>query len=533
MPMNTSDNFPHVPWGLAAARQLRRLLGVVMLLCCLPGSLLAADVQDVRLWSAPDYTRVVLDMDELAQYSVFALENPDRIVIDIRNARMSASLSAVDFKGSPVTGIRSAVRNDADIRIVLDLARTVNPSSFTLEANAEHKDRLVVDLYEAGQAPAVAQTVEAPVSRPSQRDIIVAIDAGHGGEDPGALAYDRKIREKDVALAISRALYERLLTVPGFQPVMVRDGDYSVQLQRRPQIARQQRADIFLSIHADSYSTSRAEGVTIYALSEKIAVDENSRRVAEKENSADLLGGVAGDTSLRNIEDDLARTLLDLSMAWSIEQSIAAGDHILHSLKGVATLRRDKTQQGNLWVLRSPDIPSLLIETGYLSNPDEARKLNTASYQRRLADGIVQGVVRYFASNPPEDTLLAYQKANNIQPDFGRSVASGSSGSLGGTHVVARGDSLSVIAQRNGISTRELREYNNLRNDVIHVGQELRIPGGFSLPEAAEVQHKAERGDTLSGIAARYRVSLSSLRAANDLRNDVIHVGQVLTIPAP
>jgi len=363
--------------------------------------------------------------------------------------------------------------------------------------------------------------------------IIVAIDAGHGGEDPGALAYDRKIREKDVALAISRALFERLQTVPGFEPVMVREGDYSVQLQRRPQIARQQRADIFLSIHADSYSTSRAEGVTIYALSEKIAVDENSRRVAEKENSADLLGGVAGDTSLRNIEDDLARTLLDLSMAWSIEQSITAGDHILSSLKGVATLRRDKTQQGNLWVLRSPDIPSLLIETGYLSNPDEARKLNSANYQRRLADGIVQGVVRYFASNPPEDTLLAYQKANNIQPDFGRSVASGGSGSLGGTHVVARGDSLSVIAQRNGISTRELREYNNLRNDVIHVGQELRIPGGFSLPEVVEVQHKAERGDTLSGIAARYRVSLSSLRAANDLRNDVIHVGQVLTIPAP
>jgi N-acetylmuramoyl-L-alanine amidase len=533
MPMITIDALLRSSKRSVPARLLQLVLSSGALLCGMTGSALAGDVQDVRLWSAPDHTRVVLDMDELAQYSVFALENPDRIVIDIRDARMSASLNAVDFKDSPVTGIRSAVRNDTDIRIVLDLARTVNPSSFTLEANAEHKDRLVVDLYEAGQAPAVAQTVEAPMQRPAQRDIIVAIDAGHGGEDPGALAFDRKIREKDVALAISRALFERLQTVPGFEPVMVREGDYSVQLQRRPQIARQQRADIFLSIHADSYSTSRAEGVTVYALSEKIAVDENSRRVAEKENSADLLGGVAGDTSLRNIEDDLARTLLDLSMAWSIEQSITAGDHILGSLKGVATLRRDKTQQGNLWVLRSPDIPSLLIETGYLSNPDEARKLNSASYQRRLADGIVQGVVRYFASNPPEDTLLAYQKVNNIQPDFGRSVASSSSGSLGGTHVVARGDSLSVIAQRNGISTRELREYNNLRNDVIHVGQELRIPGGFSLPEAAEVQHKAERGDTLSGIAARYRVSLSSLRAANDLRNDVIHVGQVLTIPAP
>ena len=519
----------------ASLRSAGRMLLVSALLTCAPLSLLsAAEVEDVRLWSAPDYTRVVLDMDELSQYSVFALENPARIVIDIRNTRVSASLSALDFKDSPVTGIRSAVRNETDVRLVLDLARTVNLSSFTLEANAENKNRLVVDLYEAGQAPAVAQTVEAPQAPVSaQRDIIVAIDAGHGGEDPGALAYDRKIREKDVALAISRAIYDRLLTVPGFQPVMVRDGDYSVQLQRRPQIARQQRADIFLSIHADSYSTSRAEGVTVYALSEKIAEDENSRRVAEKENSADLLGGVAGDTSLRNIEDDLARTLLDLSMAWSIEQSITAGSHILDSLKGVATLRRDKTQQGNLWVLRSPDIPSLLIETGYLSNPDEARKLNSSSYQRRLADGIVQGVMNYFVASPPEDTLLAWQKANNIKPDFGQSRAVSSSGSIGGTHVVGRGDSLSVIAQRNGVSTRELREHNNLKNDVIHVGQELRIPGGFSLPDAPEVQHKAQRGDTLSGIAARYRVSLSSLRAANDLRNDVIHVGQVLTIPAP
>jgi len=516
-------------------RKATRLLVAAALVAGLPGfALAAADVQDVRLWSAPDYTRVVLDMDELAQYSVFALENPSRIVIDISNSRVSANLDSLDFKDSPVTGIRSGVRNDTDVRIVLDLARTVNPSSFTLEANAENKNRLVVDLYEAGQAPAAAQRVEAqqaPVS--TQRDIIVAIDAGHGGEDPGALAYDRKIREKDVALAISRAIYDRLLSVPGFQPVMVRDGDYSVQLQRRPQIARQQRADIFLSIHADSYSTSRAEGVTVYALSEKIAEDENTRRVAEKENSADLLGGVAGDTSLRNIEDDLARTLLDLSMAWSIGQSIDAGSYILDSLKGVATLRRDKTQQGNLWVLRSPDIPSLLIETGYLSNPDEARKLNSSSYQRRLADGIVQGVMRYFHASPPEDTMLAWQKANNIKPDFGQSRALSSSGSIGGTHVVGRGDSLSVIAQRNGVSTRELRDYNSLRNDVIHVGQELRIPGGFSLPDALEVQHKAQRGDTLSGIAARYRVSLSSLRAANDLRNDVIHVGQVLKIPAP
>lgn len=512
---------------------LRRFAMVLIVLLFSAGlyvpALHAAEVQEVRLWRAPDYTRVVFDLDRQVQYSVFVLENPNRVVIDLSGVEMKTNLSGLDFKDSPVTGMRSGKRADVDLRIVMDLTTGVNPSSFMLTANGELKDRLVVDLYDAGVVPAVPdlQMEERP-GEALQRDIIVAIDAGHGGEDPGALGYDKRIREKDVALAIARALYDRLESVPGYQPVLVRDGDYSLQLQRRPQIARQNRADIFLSIHADSFSTTRAEGVTVYALSERIAEDENVRRVAEKENSADLLGGVAGDTSLRDIEDDLARTLLDLSMAWSIEQSVAAGSYILNSLSSVATLRRDKTQQGNLWVLRSPDIPSLLIETGYLSNPDEARQLNSGSYQRRLADGIVQGVMRYFYDRPPEDTLVAWQKANNITPTL---VGTAS----GGSHVVARGDSISMIAQRYGVSIRELKEANDLRGDVIQLGQELTIPGaGLStLMEPLRMEHKTVTGETLSGIAVRYRVSLASLRNANDLRNDVIHVGQILKIPPP
>lgn len=509
---------------LHICRMLRGLIPILAVLFSYP--LMAAEVQDVRVWRAPDYTRVVFDLDQQVQYSLFALEDPHRIVIDISDATVLANLGRLDFKDSPVTGMRSAVRNNTDVRVVLDLANVVNPSSFSLAANGDAKNRLVIDLYDIGRAPEVAEAVRTPTPDTShRRDIIVAIDPGHGGEDPGALSYDKRIREKDVALAISRAIYDRLLSAPGYQPVMVREGDYSVQLQRRPQIARQNRADIFLSIHADSYSTSRAEGVTVYALSERIAEDENARRVAEKENSADLLGGVAGDTSLRNIEDDLARTLLDLSMAWSIEQSITAGSYILNSLGSVATLRRDKTQQGNLWVLRSPDIPSLLIETGYLSNPEEARKLNNPVYQRRLADGIVRGVMGYFYDRPPEDTLIAWQKANNVRPDFGIAATE--------TYTVGRGDSLSMIAQRFGVSTSDLRAVNQIRNDVIRIGQELAIPGAATTLATVTAEHRAERGDTLSGIAARYQVSLSRLRAANDLRNDVIQVGQVLKIPAP
>lgn len=524
--MRTGSNTRYSCLGAGPSRVL--VLGTLLglLLSFASSALFAAEVEELRLWRAPDYTRIVFDLDRQVQYSLFTLENPHRIVVDLSNSTVRASLTGFDFKDSPVTAIRSSPRNGSDVRVVIDLSGQVNPSSFTLAANGELKNRLVIDLYDIGRAPAIAESIPAPTTVNPRRDIIVAIDAGHGGEDPGAIGYDRKIREKDVVLAISRAIYDRLLSAPGYKPVLVREGDYSVQLQRRPQIARQNRADIFLSIHADSFSTTRAEGVTVYALSERIAEDENSRRVAEKENSADLLGGVAGDTSLHNIEDDLARTLLDLSMAWSIEQSSTAGSYILNSLRGVATLRRDKTQQGNLWVLRSPDIPSVLIETGYLSNPAEARQLNTSAYQRRLADGIVQGVMRYFFDRPPEDTLIAWQKENNIKPELDLLVS--------GSYVVKRGDSLSEIAQRYGVSAQELRVQNQLKNDVIRIGQKLSVPGGaLASTRAAEVEHKIVRGETLSGIAQRYRVSTSTLRAANSLRNDVIMVGQILKIPAP
>ena len=511
----------------------KRIYGVcgLLLLALLIGSTLAfssahaAEIQDVRLWRAPDYTRIVFDLDKSVQYSVFSLENPRRIVIDVNDSHMGSNTANVDFKGSPVTAIRTAARNTNDLRVVLDLSNDVNPSSFTLAPNGDQKNRLVIDLYDIGSAPEIQPSMQAsPLNIVSdKRDIIVAIDAGHGGEDPGALSYNKRIREKDVALAIARAIYARLDAMPGYHPVMVRDGDYSVQLQKRPQIAREKRADIFLSIHADSYRTSRAEGITIYALSEKIAVDENARRVAQKENSANLLGGVAGDTSLRDVEDDLARTLLDLSMAWSIEQSIDAASYILNSVGNVATLRKDKAQQGNLWVLRSPDIPSLLIETGYLSNPNEAQKLNTPSYQRRLADGIVNGVMNYFYERPPQNTLVAWQKQNGIVPEYE------SIGSV--VYKVKRGDSLSLIAQRNGLSTRELKDMNGLRNDVIHVGQELTLSSLPALTVQAR-EHTTRSGETLSGIAQRYGVSLSSIRAENNLRRDTIQVGQVLKIPA-
>ncbi len=487
----------------------------------------ASDIRDVRVYRSDEYTRVVFDVDARVAYSVFVLSDPHRVVIDVSNSSMLSSLSGLSLGGTPIQGVRSAPRDGGDTRVVLDVSRAVNPTSFLLEPNEQLGYRLVVDLYDVNRDVPVREPTPPPqvVSSP-RRDIVVAIDAGHGGDDPGAIGFDGRIREKDVALGVARALYERLNQVPGYHPVMVRSGDYFVQLQRRPQIARQNRADIFLSIHADSFRSASAEGVTIYALSQSTAQAENNRRVADRENHSDLLGGMGGDTSLVHFEDDLALTLLDLSMSWSIEQSLSAGQHVLDSMGRVARLRRDTPQRANLWVLRSPDIPSLLIETGYLSNPNEARRLTTAAYQQQLGDAIARGVMNYFHDQPPEGTMIAWNKENGELPRL-PPLTSG-----GGRHVVVRGDSLSTIAQRHGVRTADLRSANNLRGDVIHVGQELVIPGAGMAASNSVSEHTIARGETLSGIAQRYRVSLSRLREVNNIRGDTIHVGQVLIIPS-
>ncbi|MCH7816087.1 MAG: N-acetylmuramoyl-L-alanine amidase [Proteobacteria bacterium] len=494
---------------------LALLTGSLLMVVTMP--LLAADIEAVRVWRAPDHTRLVFDLSESVEYNLFTLANPDRVVIDITDSSFVGDFAGLDFSDSPISGMRSALRDNSILRVVLDLSEKVELSSFTLGANGEFRDRLVVDLFDSVANPMSTARTTALTQPASQqddrRDILVAVVAGHGGEDPGALSHDRRIMEKDITLAISRAIRNRLNAIPGYQPIMIRDGDYTVELEDRPKIGRENRVDIYLSIHADSYPGRAAQGVTIYALSGETADRENARRIAQQENRADLLGGSAGDTRIANVDDDLALTLLDLSMSWSIEQSVNLGTDILASLDGVARLRRDKVQAGNLWELRSPDIPSLLIETGYLSNPGEARQLASRRYQEQLANAIVQGLMNYFYDAPPAGTLIAWQKENGIVP---------------GTYMVKRGDSLSVIAQRFAVSLAELKASNNLLSNTIHIGQVLTIPGGVQI---AASEHTIRRGETLSEIAERYRISLANLRQANNIAGDHIRVGQVLKIP--
>lgn len=512
------------------SRPLVRCLAVLLWLCAAAAMPVtyAAEVRDIRLWRAPDHTRLVFDLSAVVEYKLFILDAPERVVIDIADSSLATRLGDVEFKDSPITGLRSATRDGGLLRVVIDLNTRTLPKSFTLEPNAEHGHRLVVDLYDSSEErdePALSQQdepkratnrVASDASAPSgeRGDIVVAISAGHGGEDPGGIGYDGKLQEKLITLRIARALYDYLDRMPGYAPVMIRDGDYYVKLSRRPEIARESRADLLVAVHTDWYKTSRARGLTIYALSGDRADRENARRVAQKENTADLLGGVGSDLSLGSWDDDVALTLVSLQMAWSMEQSVIAGSRVLDAVGGITRLRKTKVQQASLEVLKSPDIPSILIETGYLTNPEEAKRLNTSSFQKQLAEGIGRGVMAYFYDVPPEGSLVAWQKSKGVTP---------------ASYTVRRGDSLSMIAQRFGTTMAALKKHNSLKSDGVQIGQVIKLPGGVE-PVARE--HKIQSGETLSGIAARYRVSLADLRRLNELRADRILVGQVLRIPA-
>jgi len=405
---------------------------------------------------APGYTRVVFDTSGPVQFDLFTLDNPRRVVIDLEDtaARPGFDPSMSNAGGERVTAVRAAPRG-SEYRVVLDLARQVRPESFTLAPVPPYGHRLVVDLYGEGpnrSAPVVPLADE-------RRDVVVAIDPGHGGEDPGALGPGR-IQEKKVVLEISRRLARRVDAMPGFRAVLVRDGDYYVSLRDRIRFAREQRADLFVSVHADAFKSASVSGASVYTLSDRGATSETARWLAEKENRSDLIGGV-GDVSLGDKDDVLASVLLDLSMDANRSASFEAGAKVLGQLGTVAKLHKRRVEQAGFVVLKAPDVPSILVETGYISNPAEARRLDTADYQERLAAALARGIRGYMEEFAPPGTLIAYQRERGNQ-----------------RYTIETGDTLSEIAARYGTSTRRLREANGLSGDVIRVGQTIVIPAG-------------------------------------------------------
>ncbi|MBL0950045.1 MAG: N-acetylmuramoyl-L-alanine amidase, partial [Pseudomonas sp.] len=430
---------------------------------------------------APDNTRLVFDLSGPVQHSVFTLAAPDRIVIDVTGAKLATSLDQLSLANTPITGVRSAQRSAEELRVVIDLSAPVSPKSFTLAPNQQYGHRLVVDLFDQGSAPPATQapsvadgTPPVPVT-PTQpppkltpvpngkRDIVVAIDAGHGGEDPGALSPVKGQYEKNVTLAIAKELQRQVNAEKGFRGELVRTGDYFIPLRKRTEIARKKGADLFVSIHADAAPRSSAFGASVYALSERGATSETARWLADAENQSDLIGG-AGNVSLDDKDKMLAGVLLDLSMTASLSSSLNVGQKVLSNMGSITPLHKRRVEQAGFMVLKSPDIPSILVETGFISNPNEARKLHTASHQQALARSITSGVKQFFHENPPPGTYVAWLR------DEGK-IAAGPR-----EHVVARGESLALIAQRYQISLAALRSANKLNGDVIKVGQTLQIP---------------------------------------------------------
>jgi len=413
------------------------------------------DVTGVRAWPAPDHTRLVFEISSPLEYKLFTLKNPERIVIDLKRTRMRMSLpkESVGF----VERMRSAERNATDLRIVLDTNKSVKPKTFLLVPNKTYGHRLVIDLYDQlGNSSSKSKRPKAvkQIADNSLRDVVIAIDAGHGGEDPGALGR-KGTREKDVVLAIARELKRKIDAQRGMRAVLIRTGDYYIEHRRRMRIARQAKADLFISIHADAFKDRRAKGASVYVLSERGASSEAAKWLAQKENQSDLVGGVSLDD-----KDPLTRkVLLDLSQNATLEDSYSSARAVLRAIGKVTRLHKRDVQQAGFLVLKAPDIPSILVETAYISNPIGERNLRSKAYQRKLATAIVTGLKHYFMQSPQPGTLLA-------------SVAAAQ------RHTILRGETLSLIASRYQVSLKSLRVTNKLASDRIRIGQVLVIPRG-------------------------------------------------------
>lgn len=422
---------------------------IALIFLALP--VLAAPVQleNVRIWAAPDNTRIVFDVSGPVTHSLEVLTNPYRVVVDIKNARLLKDPAQPSATDNYLQGLRSGMINENDLRVVLDLKRKVESKSFLLPPNQQYGHRLVVDLFDEDKSK-LDQVIASNKPQGTPRDVVIAIDAGHGGDDPGARG-PGGVHEKDIVLQISGLIADMINKERGMRAVLVREGDYFLSLRQRISKTRENKADLFVSIHADAFKDPRVAGSSVYILSNKGASSEAARWLAEQENASDLIGGVNLDMN----DNILASVLLDLSQTASLEASIDVAERVLAALKNMGKVHTRRVQSAGFVVLKSPDIPSILVETAYISNPAEEKNLRNSDYQYKLAEAIVSGLRGYFKEHIPEGAILAQAERR---------------------HVIARGDTLSTIAQYYRVSMQSLREHNGLKDDRVRVGQVLSIP---------------------------------------------------------
>ncbi|MEJ2766938.1 LysM peptidoglycan-binding domain-containing protein [Photobacterium sp. MCCC 1A19761] len=496
----------------------------------------ANELKSIRVWPAPDETRVVLDVQDEVAFTFFTLTKPNRLVVDLKETALKTKLPLRVDNSAVLTNIRSSSPPEAGTyRLVFETKAGTDPTIFKLAPTPDghYGHRLVLDLPHQKKVTPAQPVAKKPVTQNRDAllpygtdDIIVAIDAGHGGEDPGSIGPSRKY-EKNVTLDISKEVAAKINATPGMKAVLTRRGDYFVNLNKRSEIARRNKAHLLVSIHADGFHQPHPRGASVWVLNTRRANSEIGRWLEQQEKQSELLGG--GDVLTGGNDDQyLSMAVLDLQFSHSQKEGYDVASRVLKELSKITALHKSKPEHASLAVLKSPDIPSLLVETGFITNPQEERLLNTRAHQSKLANAVYRGVLAYFNEKPPEGTLFAARK-NGVK------------------HTVARGQSLSLIAERYGTTTAALKQLNHLKSTTLRVGQVLQIPHAGTptpsvVPPAATPvsppagtrtvtrTHTVKRGEFLGKIAADYGVTVASIRQANRLRSDELAIGQQLQI---
>ncbi|MBY6095882.1 N-acetylmuramoyl-L-alanine amidase [Ferrimonas balearica] len=418
-----------------------------LLLTLVAGPALANQLERIRISHSPEKTRVVLDMSGKPSFSAFRLTGPDRLVVDLKTTKLKANLAALEKSSPLIRRIRTSnPQGNGDLRLVLDLTQSASHKTQVLGASPQGYHRLVLDLVPTSRNPST-------VAASPGRNVVIAIDAGHGGKDPGSIGPSGTY-EKDVVLPIAQKLKAKIDATPGFEAFLVREGDYFVSLDQRSAKARKKKADLLVSIHADAFTSPQPRGASVWVLSLRRANSEMGRWLERDDKLSELRG--IGEVISQSSQDDphLQRTFLDLARENSMMESQALASSMLKQMGQVTRLHKAKPQFASLAVLKSPDFPSLLVETGFISNPHEERQLRDPGHQRKMANALSVAIQNHFRSNPPRDSLLAQRQ----------------------THKVQRGESLSVIARRYQVSVPALKQANQLKSDTVRIGQELVIP---------------------------------------------------------
>jgi N-acetylmuramoyl-L-alanine amidase len=414
-----------------------------------------SNITDIRISPSDENTRIVVDMSKQTSFSYFNLQSPERLVVDFKDTSSKFNFSKVDNSSNLIKKIRySKPKFASDMRMVIELNKDITAQLFSLEPSADFGHRVVIDLKDPNPAPAVTNTT-APKR---DKDIIIVIDAGHGGVDPGSIG-PKGTYEKNITLSISKMLEKRINEEPGLRAIMTRTGDYYISPNDRPDFATKENADLLVSIHADAFTTPQPRGGSVWVLSKGRADSELGRLLERTERNSELLGSAADIIGDRDTERYFAETIFNMSMDLSRASSYDISNKVIKEMKKVTRMHKKVPQSASLAVLTAPETPSILVEVGFISNPQEEKNLNWRAYRQQLADSLFKSIQLFFKNAPPEGTLWAQERDDQPRK-----------------HKVRSGESLSVLAKRYNVDLDSLRAVNNIKGDLVRIGQTLTIP---------------------------------------------------------